>query len=131
VAVDLAPAIKAMEDLMVDACVIFERDESTQALNEATGENSGATEIEHYSGKCLLGVRGQSSGAWANQGGQDLRRDAYRASVPLSVTTIEKGYLLRITASRDPHLVGEVYRITSVLGSTMAVARRMFLEHES
>jgi hypothetical protein len=110
----------AAERNMVDACVVKHK----------SGETTGAggvvtpTYSTLYTGKCRV-----QSNALTRQG-SDIGEayvivERHEVQLPMSVTGLQEGDQITITASGDADLVGRVFTVRDVLRKTHLTARRV------
>lgn len=150
---NLAPAQVAVENLMDDACVIQRNPRflADDTLNDTTGAlvapgpelttiyDSTATgdsgrslaSSDDTGGKCT--VTPIPAGLFSNhpvrEGGAEIRRQVYRATVPIDAPEIRAGDYLTVTGSRrDPSLVGQTFTVETISHSTFAVSRKLTVE---
>lgn len=108
---------------MVDACTIRRVTGST--FNRTLGMNQPTyLAPDPYAGKCRV----QQHQATAD--GRDVSEDhllllRLEVQLPTSVAGLEVGDEITVTASRDPDLVGRVFRIHDLAHKTDATARRV------
>jgi hypothetical protein len=118
----LARGQAAAEALMVDACTIRR---ATGETNDAHGYTS-TTYTTIYTGKCRIQ---QQSSAQAQQ--HDAAEDyllmlRLEVQVPMTVTGVQAGDEVLITASAlDPDLPGRTFRVHDLAHKTHATARRL------
>jgi hypothetical protein len=118
----LARGRAAVEALMVDACTITrvgERDTDT-----TTGEVTEPVSTL-YTGQCRV-QQAQAQATEETVGEDHLLLLRLEVQLPMSVTGLEVGDLITITASvHDPDLPGRVFRIHDLAHKTHATARRV------
>lgn len=111
----------AAERLMTDTCTLARPGD---LIDDITGETAL---VPVYTGLCKV----QSYQAYERNpeaGGAVLTVQRYRVDLPVSVQP-RPGDVVTITASpTDPHLVGNVYRVTAPFNKTYATAARCFVD---
>lgn len=115
----------AAERLMQDTCRIYRLGEPT--LNETTG-TLAQTETDLYTGKCRIKPVPSMRTGGELVGESVVARQAPVISIPYSVTTVETGDRIQVTASTDGAALGKRYLIQAVLIGTHATARRFICE---
>lgn len=114
------------EKLMIDTCHIS-RAGGGRTFDKTTNTYSdGATDI--YTGKCRVKPSSLSSNTTVQAGEQAVGLWPYVVSVPLSVSGVELGDVVRITSSRDPALEDRELRVRVVGRGTHLTARRLECE---
>jgi hypothetical protein len=117
----LARGQAAAEAGMVDACTIGRP--GTPVLDDFSGTSTPAR-TALYAGKCRV----QQGIAQADEQdtGEDYQlRLRLVVQLPVSVTGLEVGDEITMTASRDPDLVGRVFLIRDLMHKTDETARRV------
>lgn len=123
----LARGRAAAEAGMVDTCTI------ERQTGETTNPDTGVvtpTVSEIYDGMC----RFQQKGAQAQQedaGQAYLLLQRAEIQLPVTATGIDVGDLITCTASRDPDLVGRVFRVRDLAYKTDATARRLQIQERT
>ena len=118
----LARGRVAAEALMVDACTIGRRG-SGGSVDDTSGVITPDRDVV-YTGKCRVQQRQASSGE--QRPGEDFQLlVSVEVQLPMSVTGLEVGDQVTITASIDPELVGEVFLIRDLFAKTHATSRRV------
>lgn len=117
----LARAQQAAEAGMVDTCVI--RRSGGRTTDPVTGD---VTELYSgfYTGKCRV-QQAQAQAQREDIGEDHLLLLRLEVQLPMSVTGLEVGDEITITASRDPDLPGRVFRVHDLAHKTDASARRV------
>lgn len=107
---------------MVDACTITRIGE--RVTDTTTGEVTEPTSTL-YTGKCR--VQQSATQAQREDAGEDhLLLLRFEVQLPMSVTDLEVGDLVTVTASaHDPDLPGRVFRVHDLAHKTHATARRV------
>ncbi len=137
--VDVAAALDAVqvevESLMVDACTITRdvdgvRDDTLDpATLELIPPNPDTTTV--YSGPCGIAARnpsGQSTQSLTADGGDREWAARYTLKTPLAGPVPQPGDSVLITASRDPGMVGVVFRVIGPTVGTFRLSRRSEVE---
>jgi hypothetical protein len=113
------------EAIMEDACTITR--EGDRILNETTGQYT-VGEVTVYAGPCRLVVQPRQPQDAATVGQVEAVTHA-RLDLPVVTSAgVRDGDVVTFTASVDPALVGEKYRLRGLAGQTHATARRFFVE---
>lgn len=113
---------KAAEKGMTDACTI-RRASGTGTTDPVTGyPTQGYTSL--YSGPCRV-QQHQATADSKDIGEDQLLLLRLEVQLPMSVTGLEAGDEITITASLDPDLPGRVFRIHDLAHKTEASARRV------
>ncbi len=117
---------RAAETLMVDACVV-ERKSGTVFDETSMAYTDAFTPI--YTGPCRVQLTAAMTGVGTPVAGERVQV-VQRATVqlPLAVTGVKVDDRVRVTASSDPDLVGNIYRVRSQFAKTHATARRLEVE---
>jgi hypothetical protein len=112
----------AAEALMVDACTIARV--GTRVTDTTTGEVTEPTSTL-YTGQCRV-QQAQADATEETVGEDRLLLLRLEVQLPMSVTGLEVGDLITITASaHDPDLPGRVFRVHDLAHKTHATARRV------
>lgn len=131
----LTAASQAAERLMLDRIVILDDPEqqgddtfnrSTMQFERSGGDEASDSEPIYEGPGTLTPLADQGRGS-SDQGGAQVYVDPYRLRVPVSVTNLALGQLVRCTAvdptSGDPTLVDREFVIVKVRSSSYAVTR--------
>lgn len=129
----LAYAQTVVEDLMTDACVITVDPGGVDddVLDPVTLELTPAGQVVLYSGPCGVSARnpsGQTTQQQRDEGGHDEWAGRYTLKTPRTALDIPPGADVEITASRDPWLVGKMFRTIAPTGGTFKLSRRTEIE---
>jgi hypothetical protein len=117
----------AAEAGMRDTCVI--RRVATSVTDQTTGVPA-RTYADVYSGRCRIQQR--STNATRVDVGQDsVLLLGVELQLPMSVTGLEVGDQVTITASADGDLIGRVYLVRDLFHKTEATARRVGVQERT
>jgi hypothetical protein len=118
----LARGRSAAEALMVDACTVTRVGD--RGTDTTTGEVTEPTSTL-YTGQCRV-QQAQAQATEETVGEDHLLLLRLEVQLPMSVTGLEVGDLITITASvHDPDLPGRVFRIHDLAYKTHATSRRV------
>jgi hypothetical protein len=118
----LARGRLAAEAGMVDACTVTRV--GTRVTDTTTGEVTEPTSTL-YTGQCRV-QQAQAQATEETVGEDHLLLLRLEVQLPMSVTGLEVGDLITITASvHDPDLPGRVFRIHDLAHKTHATSRRV------
>lgn len=110
---------------MTDTCRIYRPQEAL--LNPNTGELVD-NETEIYNGKCRVKPVPSMRTGGELVGEAVVARQAPIISIPFSVTTVDTGDRIQVTASADGSVLAKTYLIQAVIVGTHATARRLICE---
>jgi hypothetical protein len=113
----------AAEREMTSACTIAPRG-TTPTTDPDTGEVTFPAGTPVYSGKCRVRPAG-TQGSTLEAGGAEVFAFDYLVSVPFSVTGVQEGHRVTVTASPDPALVGVTVEVQKVDRGEHITARRL------
>lgn len=121
--------VNFIESQMLDTCVIT-RDKGlvhNDVLDEETGVITPAApgELEIYLGKCLFRRR---TAIEQEKGGSSEDSKTYIVLIPKSATDVRQEDRLEITASTDPMLLDQRFRILRAYPGTHSTYRRLEVE---
>lgn len=108
---------------MTDTCRIFQPGAKT--TDPETGVVTGG-DTDLYVGRCQ--VRPNNAGRQVDSGQTEAAQFSTMVKVPVTVTGVEFGHLVEITASTDPDLVGATLRVREIELGTNVSARRLGCE---
>ena len=108
--------------LMTDACVITRI--TGRVLNPTTGALVDTTTTV-YTGKCRFKAQQSARPRDLAAGETAVPENAPVVSVPITVTAVNEGDRVSITASNDPGAVGKTLLVRTVLAGTHITARRL------
>jgi hypothetical protein len=118
----LARGRAAVEALMVDACTVTRVGD--RGTDTTTGEVTEPVSTL-YTGQCRV-QQAQAQATEETVGEDHLLLLRLEVQLPMSVTGLEVGDLITITASaHDPDLPGRVFRIHDLAHKTHATSRRV------
>ena len=116
--------------LMTDTCTLSAPDVEG-VLDEQTGQYTTAPGAQRYSGRCRVRPA-DSQERVVEAGERPVSLRTYVVSVPVTVTGVEVGDVVRVTASvLDPDLAGVRLRVVDVPKGTHLTARRLICEEAS
>lgn len=128
---DLTPAVRAVERLMDDTCVIVRNPGGVQdaVLNQVTGALVDPDSRDPvYRGKCKIGGTGLVLGS-RTEGGVSFEGETLALSLPLDSPQLLEGDVVTMTSSRrDPQLKGQTFTVIRIIYSSMAVSRKVLVE---
>jgi hypothetical protein len=114
----------AAEAGMVDTCII--RRPGVDVTDPFTGEvTPQLTDV--YQGKCRIQQR-RSQAREEDAGEAYILVQAVELQLPVSLTGLQVDDQVTVTASRDPDLVGRLFRVHDLAYKTDATARRPQVE---
>lgn len=109
---------------MVDACTVSRVGEPV--FNPATGQYDAGDGVQQYAGKCRL-QSGRVQASNPEAGGVVFTAERVELQLPFG-TTLEIGDVATITASVNPALVGNKYRVTGLGEKTHATKQAFSVE---
>lgn len=120
----------AARRLMTDTCQITDTD-----YDHPTGVDAGTgrdlyPQVTLYDGPCRVKPN-PGMPRPAQVGDSPVMKLNYIVSVPLSVTGLRAGNLVRITSATDPQLADRMLRVRSIVAGTQVTARRLDCEEAS
>ena len=117
--------------MMLDTCTITALGEGDPVLDEDTGIVEPPVGDEIYDGPCRVQANALQP---ANPvvGETEYTTLTFTISVPVSVTGVEVGAVVTVTASQlDPDLVDRSFTVTGLVHKTYLTARRLVCEEVS
>lgn len=115
---------------MVDACTIT-AEAGGQVYDPGTDSYVTPAGAVRYSGKCWVKPR-DNVDREVEAGAATVSLWPYVVSIPMSVTTVQDGDVVTITASAfDPSLTGSVMRVRQVTEGSFITARRLGCERQT
>lgn len=117
------------ESLMTDACTITRAGAGEPVFDPETGGYTDPPAVTVYEGKCRVQMRGAAAVQNAQLGGEDVTFYDVEVSLPITVTDVEVGDLVTMTAAAfDDGLAGTSYRVHGLHAKSQATARRLLCE---
>lgn len=114
------------ESIMVDACTITRV--AVVYTSPETGQQTKTTTTV-YSGKCRVQMQMPGSAGPNEAGEAHLLMLQLSVQVPVTVTGVEPGDVVTITAaSMDPELAGRTFTVKALAFKTHATSRRLAVE---
>jgi hypothetical protein len=110
---------------MTDSCSITRITGYT--LNPSTGVNTPTTTTQ-YTGVCRVRAARAATAQDSAAGETVVPQVPVVVSVPTTVTNVNEGDRVTVTASNDPDLVNKVLLVKAVQSSTHITARRLLCE---
>jgi uncharacterized protein DUF6093 len=113
----------AAERLMVDTCTITR---SSVAFTDPETGHQVKTTTTVYAGKCRIQMQMPGSANASEPGEAYLLMLNLSVQVPASVTGVQPGDIVTVTAAaHDPELVGRTFRVKDLAHKTHATSRRL------
>jgi hypothetical protein len=119
----MASARSYAEALMSSACTIAPRG-TTPTTDPDTGDVTFPAGVAVYSGPCRVRPADLQART-AEAGGAEIYTFDYLVSIPFSVTGVQEGHRVTVTASPDPALVGVALEVQKVSRGETITARRL------
>ena len=110
---------------MVDACEITSDPQGT--FNETTKTWSEPADADVYEGPCQVQMPNVAEQE-VEFAGASLTTQKLIVKVPISVTGVEVGHVVTITAARDADLVDRTFKVVGLHHKTFATSRRLRCE---
>jgi hypothetical protein len=123
-ALDLVTARARAESLFTSACIVHAKS-TGQTTDSTTGEVTDIPGAVVYSGACRVRPVTSRGGGTLEIGGAEMFTFDYLISVPFSVTGVQEGHLVTVTASPDPALIGVTVEVQKVDRGESITARRL------
>ena len=114
----------AAEREMTSACTIAPRG-TEPTTDPDTGAVTFPAGVAVYTGKCRVRPVTSRGGGTLEIGGAEMFAFDYLISVPFSVTGVQEGHRVTVTASPDQALVGVVVEVQKVDRGEHITARRL------